>query len=174
MVWVNARGSVRVFWLPWETLSVSRLARSGASNIFSYFVSFGYTGERLIPGLRRKDWILQALFLAVTSLWPHKVGSTQISQARSASSRYFMFLRQERAREGELDLFPLQKIASSDVILVRNICVLVACVVASCQSMLKQTNLPFWVGSQLWLIPPFVLLKNRWSPQNFPPPPGDK
>ena len=38
---------------------VSRLAKSAASNIFSYFVSeFGYTGERLIPGLRRKDWIL--------------------------------------------------------------------------------------------------------------------
>ena len=35
----------------------------------------GYTGERLIPGLRRKDWILRALLLAVTSLWPHKVGS---------------------------------------------------------------------------------------------------
>ena len=38
---------------------VSRLAKSPASNIFSYFVSeFGYTGERLIPGLRQKDWIL--------------------------------------------------------------------------------------------------------------------
>ena len=35
----------------------------------------GYTDERLIPGLRRKDWILRALLLAVTSLWPHKVGS---------------------------------------------------------------------------------------------------
>ena len=35
----------------------------------------GYTGERLIPGLRWKDWILRALLLAVTSLWPHKVGS---------------------------------------------------------------------------------------------------
>ena len=35
----------------------------------------GYTGERLIPGLRRKDWILRALLLAVTSLLPHKVGS---------------------------------------------------------------------------------------------------
>ena len=41
---------------------VSRLAKSAASNIFSYFVSeFGYTGERLIPGLRRKDWILREL-----------------------------------------------------------------------------------------------------------------
>ena len=35
----------------------------------------GYTGERLIPGLRRKDWILRASLLAVTSLWTHKVGS---------------------------------------------------------------------------------------------------
>ena len=56
---------------------VSRLAKSSASNIFSYFVSFGYTGERLIPGLRRKDWILQAfsLLLAVKSLWPQKLSS---------------------------------------------------------------------------------------------------
>ena len=53
----------------------SRLAKSAASNIFSYFVSFGYTGERLIPGLRRKDWILRALLLEVTSLWLQKVGS---------------------------------------------------------------------------------------------------
>ena len=46
---------------------------------FQYLLVFclisGYTGERLIPGLRRKDWILRALLLAVTSLWPHKVGS---------------------------------------------------------------------------------------------------
>ena len=33
------------------------------------------TPERMIPGLKRKDWIFRALFLAVTSLWPHKVGS---------------------------------------------------------------------------------------------------
>ena len=134
----------KVFWRASLSLmkeQVSRLARSAASNIFSYeFVSFGYTGERLTPGLRRKDWILQALFLAVTSLWPHKAGSTQTPQVRSTSSRYVIFLRQKLARERELDLFPLQKIASSDVILVRTICVLVACVVASCQSMSKQTN----------------------------------
>ena len=41
----------------------SRLAKSAASNIFSYFVSFGYTGERLIPGLRRKDWTDIASFV---------------------------------------------------------------------------------------------------------------
>ena len=35
----------------------------------------GYTGERLIPGLTWKDWILRSLLLAVTSLWHHKVGS---------------------------------------------------------------------------------------------------
>ena len=34
----------------------------------------GFTGERLIPVLRRKDWILRALLLAVASLWSHKVG----------------------------------------------------------------------------------------------------
>ena len=54
---------------------VSRLAKSAAPNIFSYFASFGYTGERRIPGLRRKDWKLRALSLAVTSLWPQKVSS---------------------------------------------------------------------------------------------------
>ena len=56
---------------------VLRLAKSAASNIFSYFVSFGYTGERLILGLRRKDWIWQAfsLLLAVKSLWPQKLSS---------------------------------------------------------------------------------------------------
>ena len=35
----------------------------------------GYKGERLIPGLRRKDWILRASLLAVASLWTHKEGS---------------------------------------------------------------------------------------------------
>ena len=40
-------------------------------------------GERLIPGLRQNDWILRALLLAVTSLWPHKVGSRdEIYKAR--------------------------------------------------------------------------------------------
>ena len=42
---------------------------------FVFRLISGYTGERLIPGSRRKDWILRALLLAVTSLWPHKVGS---------------------------------------------------------------------------------------------------
>ena len=55
---------------------VSRLAKSAASNILPYFVSFGYTGERLIPWARDgTDWILRAFSLSVTSLWPHKVGS---------------------------------------------------------------------------------------------------
>ena len=62
---------------------VPRLAKSAASNIFSYFVSFAYTGERLIPGLRRKHWILRALLLAAKSLWLQKVGSRgQIYLAR--------------------------------------------------------------------------------------------
>ena len=64
----------------------------------------------------------------------------------SASCRFLCFPRQKRTRERELDLFPLQKIALSDVILARTICVPVACVVAGtcvvagCQSMSKQTN----------------------------------
>ena len=49
---------------------LSRLAKFLVFRLIS-----GYTGERLIPGERRKDWILRALFLAVTSLWPHNVGS---------------------------------------------------------------------------------------------------
>ena len=53
---------------------------------------------------------------------------------------FLCFLWQKRARERELDLFPLQKIASSDAILARTICVPVACVVASCQTMSKETN----------------------------------
>ena len=48
------------------------------------FVSFGYTGERLNPRLRRKDWILWASLLAVKSFWPQKVRSRgQIYPVRS-------------------------------------------------------------------------------------------
>ena len=49
---------------------VSGLVKSASSNIFSHFVSFGYTWrvKDMIPGLRRKDWILRALLLAVKSL----------------------------------------------------------------------------------------------------------
>lgn len=47
------------------------------------FVSFGYTGERLNPDLRRKDWISWALLLAVKSLCTQKVCSRgQIYPAR--------------------------------------------------------------------------------------------
>ena len=42
---------------------VLRLAKSTRCNIFSHLVSFSDTGERLIPGLRRKDWILRALIV---------------------------------------------------------------------------------------------------------------
>ena len=42
---------------------VLRLAKSARCNIFSHLVSFSYMGERLIPGLRRKDWILRALIV---------------------------------------------------------------------------------------------------------------
>ena len=55
----------------------------------------------------------------------------QIFHEREAWSVEFLcFLRQKRAREQELDLFPQQKIASSEVTLARTICVPVACVVA--------------------------------------------
>ena len=76
---------------------VSRLAKSAASNIFSYFVSFSYTGERLILGFRRKDWILRAinLLLPVKSLWPHKLSpSGQIYSARSK-----LMLTSDQAKE---------------------------------------------------------------------------
>ena len=55
----------------------------------------GYTGERLIPGLRRKDWILRALLLAVTSLWPHKVGS----KVEIYSARWKFWLISEQAKD---------------------------------------------------------------------------
>ena len=51
-------------------------------------------GERLIPGLRRKDWILRALLLAVTSLWPHKVGS----RIEIYSARYKFMLISNQAK----------------------------------------------------------------------------
>ena len=41
---------------------VSRFAKSAAFNIFSFFFSFGYTGERLITDLGRKILILRVLF----------------------------------------------------------------------------------------------------------------
>ena len=49
---------------------VSRLAKSAASNMVSYFVSFAYVWrvQDMIPGLRRRDWILRALLLVVKSL----------------------------------------------------------------------------------------------------------
>ena len=55
----------------------------------------GYAGERLIPGLRRKDWILRALLLAVTSLWPHKVGS----RVEIYSARWKFMLISDQAKD---------------------------------------------------------------------------
>ena len=74
---------------------VSRLAKSVASNVFSYFASFGYIGETLIPGLRRKDWKLRALSLAVTSLWPQKVRS----RGEIYSSRWKLMLISDQAKD---------------------------------------------------------------------------
>ena len=55
----------------------------------------GYTGERLFPGLRRKDWILRTLLLAVTSLWPHKVGS----RVEIYSARWKFMLISDQAKD---------------------------------------------------------------------------
>ena len=96
-------GCLRVFLAAFRNASltlkkeqVSRLAKSAPSNIFSYFVSeFGYTGERLISGLRRKDWILRVLFLAVTSLWPQKGGSRN----EIYSARWKLMLISDRAKD---------------------------------------------------------------------------
>ena len=74
---------------------VSRLAKSASYNIFSYFASFGYTDERRIPGLRRKDWKLRALSLAVTSLWPQKVGS----RGEIYSARWKFMLISDQAKD---------------------------------------------------------------------------
>ena len=56
----------------------------------------GYTGERLISGLRRKDWILRALLLAVAGLWPHKVGS----RGEIYSARWKLLLISDQAKDG--------------------------------------------------------------------------
>ena len=61
----------------------------------------GYTGERLILGLRRKDWTLRALLLAVTSLWPHKVGSS----AEIYSARWKFMLISDQAKDLVKKLF---------------------------------------------------------------------
>ena len=81
-------GCLRVFWA-----ALSKVFRKASLSLIpeatilatskvccvQYLLVFrlisGYTDERLILGLRQKDWILRALLLAVTSLWPHKVGS---------------------------------------------------------------------------------------------------
>ena len=81
----------------------------------------------------REEW--QKRFLRATQHLQHGrlayISRAQIFHEREARSVEFLsFLRQKRAREQELDLFPLQKIASSEVILARTICVPVACVVA--------------------------------------------
>ena len=70
----------------------SRLGKSAASNIFSYFVSFRATG--VISGLRRKDWILRALLLAITSLWRQKVGS----MGEIFSARWKLLLISDQAK----------------------------------------------------------------------------
>ena len=88
----------KVFWegiiKPYE----GPILTSGKVCCVQYLVIFrlisGYTCERLIPGLRRKDWILRALLLAVTSLWPHKVGS----RGEIYSARWKLMLLSDQAK----------------------------------------------------------------------------
>ena len=77
-----------------------------------------YTDERLIPGLRRKDWILRALLLVVTSLWAHKVGSS----VEIYSARWKFMLISDQAKdlvkncfEGGGSMSPFQQIYPFDL-----------------------------------------------------------
>ena len=72
---------------------VSRLAQ--VCYVFSYFVSFSNSDERLIPGLRRKDWILRTLLLAAKRLWPHKRGS----RGAIYSARWKLMLISDQAKD---------------------------------------------------------------------------
>ena len=82
----SCKWSILSFWLPWAKFSGRHHSALWRTNsrvckvcCVQYLLVFrlisGYTGERLIPGLRQKDWILQASLLTVTSLWTHKEGS---------------------------------------------------------------------------------------------------
>ena len=51
--------------------------------------------ERLIPGLRQKDWILGALLLEVTNLWPHKVGA----RGKVNSARWKLIMNSNQAKD---------------------------------------------------------------------------
>ena len=72
---------------------------SGKVGCVQYLLAFlrisGYTGERLILGLRRKDWISRALLLAVTSLWLHKVDS----RIEIYSARWKFMLISDQAKD---------------------------------------------------------------------------
>ena len=77
-VFLAALSKVKFIWKASSSLmkeQVSRLTKS-AGLISSLISSHLATRVKDWPrGLRRKDWILRALFLAVTSLCPQKVGS---------------------------------------------------------------------------------------------------
>ena len=96
------------FWLPWQSFPEGiikpyegTILTSGKVCCVKYLLVFrlisGYLGERLIPGLRRKDWILRALLLEVTSLWPHKVGS----RVEIYSTRWKIMLVSDQAKDLE-------------------------------------------------------------------------
>ena len=55
------------------------------------------TGERLIPGVRLNFWLLQALLLAVRSLWLHKAGSR--GQKSTDSARWKLMLISDQAKD---------------------------------------------------------------------------
>ena len=55
----------------------------------------GYMGEILIPGLRRRDCILRALFLVVTSFWPQKLGS----RGETYSARWKLMLISHQVKD---------------------------------------------------------------------------
>ena len=71
---------------------VLRLAKSASCNIFSHLVSFSYKGERLISGLRRKDWILRDLIVLSSkreiylARWKLMLTSDQAKDSMAGSS----------------------------------------------------------------------------------------
>ena len=86
------------------------LLRPISSRISSHF---GLHRWKTDPGLRRKDWILRALLLVVTSLWAHKVGSS----VEIYSARWKFMLISDQAKdlvkncfEGGGSMSPFQQI----------------------------------------------------------------
>ena len=89
----------KVFWKaslkPFEgkILTTSKVCCVQYPLVFHFIL--GYTDKRLIPGLRWKDWICELLLLAVTSLWPHKIGSRD----KIYSARWKLMLISDEAKK---------------------------------------------------------------------------